>query len=140
MLVYERGICQNLHFGHRWYIDFTESKVKQIGRNCKQFDENTNAKKYYCGSSNGYVSLDPEKCTIGGQNEDSGKFHVRIRAPRHRRPPMVHFSESNQRWFSLSHHFVCAQFGDKLHNLFQQFLQLFPFLLRLGKMYHRWSK
>ena len=28
--------------------------------------------------------LDPEKCTIGGQNEDSGKFHVRIRAPRHR--------------------------------------------------------
>ena len=28
--------------------------------------------------------LDSEKCTIGGQNEDSGKFHVRIRAPRHR--------------------------------------------------------
>ena len=28
--------------------------------------------------------LDPEKCTIGGQSEDSGKFHVHIRAPRHR--------------------------------------------------------
>ena len=29
-------------------------------------------------------SLEPEKCIIGGQNEDSGKFHVPIRAARHR--------------------------------------------------------
>ena len=28
--------------------------------------------------------LDPEKYTIGGQSEDSGKFHVRIRAAWHR--------------------------------------------------------
>ena len=28
--------------------------------------------------------LDSGKCTIGGQNEDSGKFHVRIHAARHR--------------------------------------------------------
>ena len=31
-----------------------------------------------------FRELDSEKCTIGGQNEDSGKFHVRIRTPRHR--------------------------------------------------------
>ena len=28
--------------------------------------------------------LDSEKCTIGGQNEDSGKFHVSRLPPRHR--------------------------------------------------------
>ena len=31
-----------------------------------------------------YQTLDSGNCTIGGQNEDSGKFHVRMRAARHR--------------------------------------------------------
>ena len=39
-------------------------------------------------------NLAARKWTTLVQNEDSGKFHVRIRAPRHRWPPMVHFSES----------------------------------------------
>ena len=46
--------------------------------------------------------LDSGKCTIGGQNEDSGKFRVRTRAARHRWPPMVDFPEFKYRYIKIS--------------------------------------
>ena len=73
--VYESGFCQNLNFDDRrpkFSSPTVEGAPVVPGQAPQQHVQHI------------HQHLDPEKCTIGGQNEDSGKFHVRIRAPRHR--------------------------------------------------------
>ena len=67
--------------GEASYESCVAETIKKFGQNLK--DDRRQTIESIISAGNNSV-LDSEKCTIGGQNGDSGKFHVRIRAPRHR--------------------------------------------------------